>query len=148
MRKMIYLLTVLIVVSIALTSVSIVSVRASNQPGRNGNKVNQVYKELRSKIEAGKHLGNLSKKTASFLGMKTKDLIKERRSGKSLATIAADHGKTEQDLVNYIEGLYKQRLDTLLSKGKITQDEYNTALSKLQSLITKFVESVPKQKKP
>ena len=150
MKKFTWLLVVLLVAGIVLGSVSIVNAGTGNQAKANGKDkyVEQVYKNLHARVEVGMKLGILSKKIANFLGVKVSDLIKERKSGKSLATIAAEKGKTEQDLVNFVYSLYKPRLDDLLSKGKITQDQYNTITAKLQDAITKIVEHVPASKKP
>jgi uncharacterized membrane protein len=150
MKKFNWLFVVLLVASIVLGSISLASAGTVNNAKANGGekRVEQVYRELHARIEMGEKLGILGKEIADFLGIKVADLIKDRHSGKSLAAIATEKGKSEQDLVNFVFSLYKPRLDELLSKGKITQEQYNNITVKLQDVITKMVKRVPKSKNP
>jgi hypothetical protein len=51
---------------------------------------------------------------ADFLGISTDELISERRGGKSLIDIAADHGKTVDQLEEFLVDQATKRIDELL----------------------------------
>jgi len=85
---------------------------------------------------------------ASYLGFTLDQLKAELQSGKSLATIATEHGKSETDLVNFIVTKEKAFLDTALKNGKITQDQYNKLLSNLEARVKEMVEKVHPVKNP
>lgn len=88
----------------------------------------------------GMKAGIIEEDASKFLGMTVQDLLSEQRSGKSLATIAEEKGKTREALIEYLYNEEKAELDALLSQGKITQDQYNTRIENLKDRITQIVE--------
>jgi len=73
---------------------------------------------------------NVMDAVAKALGMSTQDLTSQLRSGKTLAQLA--QGK-EQAVKDAIVGAIKPRLDQVVSSGKMTQDQENQIISKIQS---------------
>jgi len=89
----------------------------------------------------GAKIGVADEKIADFLGIQASDLISARKDGKSLAQIAADNGKTEEALINFIVTEEKAQLDTLLKDGKITQAQYDNMTANLETKVKEMVES-------
>ena len=77
---------------------------------------------------------------ASFLGMQPADLMKELRSGKSLAQVAQEHGKSRDELKGAIVSNAKSALDKAVANGKLTQDRENTILTNLQNNLDKMID--------
>ena len=61
---------------------------------------------------------------ADFLGISQSQLIEERRSGKTISEIAEAHGKTAEQLKNFLINEADSKLQSLLKEGKITQEQY------------------------
>lgn len=78
---------------------------------------------------------------AGFLGMNTADLMNELRSGKSLAQIAQEHGKSRDDLKNFLTQQFNQAIDQLVQQGRLTQDQANNAKSRFQSNLDRLIDS-------
>ncbi|NYE58598.1 hypothetical protein [Carboxydothermus ferrireducens] len=79
----------------------------------------------------GQTFGSMLDSIAKFLGIDTTTLITERQSGKSLAQIAKEKGKSETDLVNFIVKERTAQLDQLVKDGKITQAQADLAKSQM-----------------
>ncbi|GAV25388.1 hypothetical protein ciss_13210 [Carboxydothermus islandicus] len=79
----------------------------------------------------GQTFGSMRDSIAKFLGIDTTTLITERQSGKSLAQIAQEKGKSETDLVNFIVKERTAQLDQLVKDGKITQAQADLAKSQM-----------------
>ncbi|MCL5264020.1 MAG: hypothetical protein M1343_02290 [Chloroflexi bacterium] len=77
---------------------------------------------------------------AGFLGIQPADLRKELRQGKSLAQVAADHGKSRDDLKTFIVNDAKSKLDKAVTDGKLTQDKENAILKRLQDNLDKMID--------
>ncbi|MEM3473708.1 MAG: hypothetical protein QW735_03880, partial [archaeon] len=107
----------------------------------------QIKEAFKKGFKKGVRLG-FNEDIANYLGLTLDQLKAELQSGKSLATIATEHGKTETDLVNFIVAKEKAFLDTALKNGKITQDQYNKMLSNLEARVKERVEKVPSVKQP
>jgi uncharacterized membrane protein len=147
MKKFTWLLVGLIVVGIVLGSISVVYAGNANRNANLTGNMKKLFEKIYSKfyvngVVKGLKLGIFSEKVAGFLGVKVPDLIKARKNGESLAAIAIKNGKSEADLINFIYNICKPRIDSLLSKGKITKDQYNAITIKLIAAITKRVERV------
>jgi transposase-like protein len=70
------------------------------------------------------------------------DAVKEaREGGQSLADIAAEYDVDEDTLIAAIMEDFAARLQEQLDAGTITQDEYDTRLSEMETRITEMVES-------
>ena len=83
----------------------------------------------------GQTFGSMRDSIAKFLGIDTTTLMTERLSGKSLAQIAQEKGKSETDLVNYIVNERTAQLDQLVKDGKITKAQADLAKSQMTERI-------------
>ena len=81
---------------------------------------------------------------AGFLGMNTADLMNELRSGKSLAQIAQEHGKSRDELKTFLTQQFDQAIDRLVQQGRLTQEQANNAKSRFQSNLDRLVDSTLK----
>src|SRR3954469_7817157 len=70
---------------------------------------------------AGAAIGDVAKAVADYLGISQDTLMSELQSGKTLADIATDHGKTKDGLKQAIKDAAKTELDQAVKDGKITQ---------------------------
>ncbi len=113
-------------------------VESTNVGGPLFDKMKDAY---RRGFKNGLKMGILDEKIADFLGIQASDLISARKDGKSLAQIAADNGKTEEALINFIVTEEKAQLDTLLKDGKITQAQYDNMTANLETKVKEMVES-------
>ena len=76
---------------------------------------------------------------AGYLGITEAQLHSELESGKTLAQIAKDHGKTADGLVNALVDAAKQKLDAAVKAGRLTQAQADQMLSDLHARITDLV---------
>ena len=88
----------------------------------------------------GRAIGGMSTNVAEFLGISVTDLRTARQSGKSLAQIAVDKGKTEQELVDYIVGQRTAQLEQLVTDGKITQAQADLCKQNMEDRVKANVE--------
>jgi hypothetical protein len=80
---------------------------------------------------------------ADYLGLTEAQLHSELESGKTLAQIARDHGKSADGLVNALVDAAKQKLDTAVKAGRLTQAQADQMLNDLRDRITSMVNSRP-----
>jgi hypothetical protein len=76
---------------------------------------------------------------ATYLGITEAQLHSELQSGKTLAQIAKDHGKSADGLVNALVGAAKQKLDAAVKAGRLTQAQADQMLNDLRSRVTDLV---------
>lgn len=76
---------------------------------------------------------------ASYLGLTEAQLHSELQSGKTLAQIAKDHGKTADGLVNALVDAAQQKLDAAVKAGRLTQAQADQMLNDLRSRVTDLV---------
>jgi polyhydroxyalkanoate synthesis regulator phasin len=76
---------------------------------------------------------------ATAIGITEAQLQTELQSGKTLAQIAKDHGKTADDVVNALVADAQKKLDAAVKAGKLTQSQADAMLSDLKSHITDMV---------
>ena len=76
---------------------------------------------------------------ASYLGLSQSELLTKLQSGKSLADIAKDQGKSVDGLVNALVDDAKTHLDQAVKDGNLTQAQADQILSQLKQHITDFV---------
>jgi hypothetical protein len=76
---------------------------------------------------------------ASYLGLTDAQLDAKLDSGKTLAQIAKDQGKSVDGLVQALTADMKQKLDQAVSRGDITKAQENEALKDAQTRITNLV---------
>ena len=79
---------------------------------------------------------------ATYLDITPQELRSELRAGKSLAQIAADHGKTVGGLVDAIVAPAKARLDKAVENGHLTRQRADELLSRLTEAVEKAVQRV------
>jgi hypothetical protein len=79
---------------------------------------------------------------ASYLDVTEDALQSELESGKTLAQVAQEKGKSVDGLVQALYDDAKQHLDAAVSAGKLTQSHENTILSDLNQHITDLVNGV------
>jgi len=107
-------------------------------------------KEMVERIETGKpgfggrgkglDFNALNTDIANFIGVTVDDLRTARESCKSLVTIATEHGKTEDALIQFIISKETANLDSLLKDGKITQAQYDNAVKDMATRVKEMVE--------
>jgi hypothetical protein len=76
---------------------------------------------------------------AAYLGLTEDQLKSELESGKTLAQVATQHGKTVDGLVAALLEPVKAKLDAAVAAGRLTQAEANSMLAGLKARITDFV---------
>jgi hypothetical protein len=77
---------------------------------------------------------------ANYIGISLDTLQTDLKNGQTLAQIAVANGKTEADLISYIVTQRTKELNTLLTNGKITQDQFNKMTQNLTTQVTNMVE--------
>ena len=80
---------------------------------------------------------------ADYLGLTEAQLYSELESGKTLAQIAKDQGKSADGLVNALVDAAKQKLDTAVKAGRLTQAQADQMLNDLRDRITSMVNARP-----
>lgn len=75
----------------------------------------------------GANISDLS----TFFGITTQQLQTELQSGKTLAQIATEHGKTADQLKTYITDQVKAQLDKAVASGSMTQQQEDNVLSQI-----------------
>jgi hypothetical protein len=82
--------------------------------------------------------GNISA-AADYLGLTEAQLHAQLESGKTLAQVATAQGKTVAGLIDALVNAAKQRLDSAVAAGRLTQAQENDLLSGLRDRITNLV---------
>jgi len=80
---------------------------------------------------------------ASYLSLTPAELRSRLESGKSLAQVARDQGKSVNGLVDALVADAKQKLDAAVAAGRITKAEETDFLNGLKDRITNLVNSSP-----
>jgi hypothetical protein len=83
--------------------------------------------------------GALLKAAAQYIGVARAELVKEARSGRTLAQIAAAHGKSVDGLKAAMVAAMKTKLDAAVSAGKMTAQQRQAKLARAESLIDRIV---------
>ena len=78
---------------------------------------------------------------ASYLGMSEVELRSQLGSGKTLAQVARDRGKSVDGLVDALVAALKERLDAKVAAGGLTRAQADEILSNAREHITAFVNS-------
>ncbi|MGB9832807.1 MAG: hypothetical protein ACPLKS_03215 [Caldisericum exile] len=134
MKKFKWLLVGVLAVAVLFGSIALVGAATGNgSAGRTG--FRNGYG-----VAIGQKFENFESDIATYLGISVETLQSERISGKSLATIAVEHGKTEESLIQFIVSKKTTYLNELLSQGKITQAQYDNAVKTLTERTKTMVE--------
>ena len=91
----------------------------------------------------GPHFFGGLEAAASYLGTTEAALRSELESGKTLAQVAQEKGKSVDGLVQALYDEAKQHLDAAVSAGKLTQSQEDRILSDLKQRLTDLVNGVP-----
>lgn len=78
---------------------------------------------------------------ADYIGITEAQLRTELESGKTLAQVAQDHGKSVDGLVDALVANAKEKLDNAVSAGRLTRAQADEMLSDLKGRITNLVNS-------
>ncbi len=83
---------------------------------------------------------------AKYIGISGDELRTELRTGKSLAQIATAHDKSVDGLVTAMLAPAKDRIDKAVENERLTQEQADKLLSRLQDGLEKLVQRAPKAK--
>ncbi len=90
-------------------------------------------------IESGEHRGEMVEKLANYLGISQDELRNELKSGKTLAEVAKENGKSTNDLVNFFMSEAKEHLQTALKNGRITQQRYDEVMQNIKQRVEQMI---------
>ncbi len=82
---------------------------------------------------------------ADYLGLKESELLTKLQSGKSLADIAKDQGKSVDGLINAMVDDAKKHLDQAVKDGHLTQSQADDILSSVKQHLTDLVNGTAPQ---
>jgi hypothetical protein len=86
-------------------------------------------------------IGKIDDDFAAFLGISTDQLRDELSAdGATLASVAGAHGKSRDDLKQYIRDQVQERLDGLLGKGTIDQARVDALMERLDGVIDMLID--------
>jgi hypothetical protein len=77
--------------------------------------------------------------TAAYLGLTRAELIQQVKSGKTLAQIAGEQGKSVDGLVDALIAAGTAQLDKKVADGTLTAAQRDTLVSQLRTRVTAFV---------
>ena len=80
--------------------------------------------------------------SAKTIGVTTKDLVTEVRSGKSVADVAGEHGVSAQTVVNALVTAADARVDKAVAAHKLTSAQATAVKAKLPAWVAKAVNHV------
>jgi polyhydroxyalkanoate synthesis regulator phasin len=90
--------------------------------------------------ERGPHGGvQVMDAAATVLGMSVDDLMTELKDGKSLVDVAAAKGISQEKLTADLLAQVKTQLDSLVSEGKLTQEQADNSYAQTESNIDQIV---------
>jgi hypothetical protein len=79
---------------------------------------------------------------ASALGVKPRDLLTGLCSGKTLAQLASEHGKSTQDVINALVKTADARIDKAVQAGRIDPSKAAKRKSNVEARVTKLVSNL------
>ncbi len=85
---------------------------------------------------------------AQFLGMPEADVRTALQSGKTLAQLAQERGKSRDDLKTYLSAQARTRLDQAVRDGKLTQDQANQRLQQMTTELDRLIDGQMPQRGP
>ena len=141
MKKRNIVLVTLLTLGIVFGSVAYVN--AGTGSNKSGNVAAAAFSKMKDAFGKGLKLGpetDMDAQIATFLGITEDELRTELQSGKTLAAIATNHGKTEDALIQFIVEKEKANLDTALKNGTITQTQYDNMVANLEARVKERVE--------
>ena len=91
---------------------------------------------------------NIIGTVATTLGIDSEALLQELQAGATLQEIITTHGSTVDTVAAALVAPVKERLDTLVADGKLTQAQADEQFAKLQENVAKRVENFKQPVKP
>jgi len=85
---------------------------------------------------------------AQFLGMQPADLAQQLRTGKSLAAVAQEHGKSRDDLKTFLSNRATTRLHDAVASGRLSQQQADAIAAKMPARIDQVIDHVPTARQP
>lgn len=85
-----------------------------------------------------------AKVAAGTIGISTKDLVSEVRSGKSVAQVAQAHGVEPQKVIDAVVKAGDTKIDRLAADGRINAERATKLKERLPKLVERIVNRVPK----
>jgi hypothetical protein len=76
---------------------------------------------------------------AGFLGI-TPEQLRQELPGKSLAQVAQNHGKTRQQLIDFLVGEYTKRVNQAVQDGRLTQARANQLIEQFKQHVGALVD--------
>lgn len=89
------------------------------------------------------HFGALASAAADYLGLTEAELRTQLESGKSLAQIAKDQGKSTDGLKKALHDTVKEDLDAAVKAGRITQAHADEALARFDARADDLINRTP-----
>jgi hypothetical protein len=86
-------------------------------------------------------LGDVLDTAATYIGIDQRALITELQSGKSLAAVATERGKTQDGLKQAVLDAAKEELDQAVGHGRLTQAQADSKLSELDRRVGQLLTS-------
>jgi ribosomal protein S20 len=103
--------------------------------------------------KGGRHAGprmravrGAAKVAADTIGIEPEELRTEVQSGKTIAQVAEEHGKSAQDVIDAVVTAGNQRIDKAVAKGRLTADQATKAKARLAQAAEKLVDETPHRK--
>ncbi len=84
---------------------------------------------------------------AQFLGI-TPEQLRAELNGQSLAQVAQAHGKSRDQLIQFLVSNAQQRLNEAVQAGRLTQQQADQRLADLRARIEQMVDRVPQPRQP
>jgi len=75
-----------------------------------------------------------------FLGMTADEFWTELRSGKSVAQVAEERGKSRQEVSDFLTAKVKERLDQAVADGKITREKADQIMATFQAHLPQMLD--------
>lgn len=94
------------------------------------------------------HQPQLLQAAAQKLGLTEAQLRDELKSGKSLAQIAQEKGVSRDDLRTAMLDAVRSQVNQAVQNGKLTQDQANQVISRIEQVIDRLIDAAPRQPKP
>lgn len=83
------------------------------------------------------------KTAADTIGIEPHDLVTEVRSGKTVAQVAEEHGKSGQAVIDAIVAAGDARIDQAVTNGKLTADQAAKVKARIATAAERFVNETP-----
>jgi len=92
--------------------------------------------------KAGRRGAVVLRAAATALGVKPRDLVSGLCSGKTLAQLASDHGKSTQDVIGALVKAADARIDKAVKAGRLDATKAAQRKSSVEARVTKLVNNL------